>query len=295
MSSGITTANPTSRPLPVELPYRIVWKSRALRQGMHRSIQSGAGGLFRDLATLLEYNDPRRIDLRQTLRDPFEGIHVRRFEEKSQTGVVMLLDISGSMGFEGAARKMALAADLAQVFATSVRRAGDTFALYAADEAIREELSVPPTRSRAGEAEMIARLRAHVPERKGASGLLDAARMVGHRRNLVLVVSDFLLPEEQLEDVFEALSNHDVVPIRIADSRESATLPAWGLVELSDLETGRRRLVAMRPALRAEWQRRFEARRSLFRSLAGRYGREPFEITDTISWDRLGAHLATGA
>lgn len=286
----MTAASP-----PVDLPYRIIWRSRALRQGMHRSTQSGAGGLFRDLATLLEYRDPRRIDMRQTLRDPFGTLHVRRFEEKSQIGATMLLDVSGSMGFHGAAPKMGIAADLAQVFAASVRRAGDTFALHAADDEVREELSVPPTRSRAGETAMVAALRAFVPARKGASGLIDAARKIGRKRNLVIVVSDFLLPAEQLEALFEALSGHDVIPIRIADSRESAAFPSWGLLELADLETGRRRLVAMRPALKAEWQRRIEARRSIFRSLAARHGREPFEITDSVAWDRLGAHLATGA
>lgn len=289
MTASMTTA------APVDLPYRIIWRSRALRQGAHRSTQAGAGGVFRDLATLLEYRDPRRIDMRQTLRDPFGTLHVRRFEEKSQIGVTMLLDVSGSMAFHGASRKMAIAADLARVFSAAVRRAGDTFALYASDEALREDLCVPPTRSRAGEAEMVAALQAYVPAPKGAKGLIDAALKIGRKRNLVLVVSDFLLPEDQLEALFEALSGHDVVPIRIADSRESAELPSWGLLELADLETGRRRLVAMRPSLKAEWQRRIEARRSLFRSLAARYGREPFEITDSIQWDRLGAHLATGA
>ncbi|MBN8911766.1 MAG: VWA domain-containing protein [Rhizobiales bacterium] len=292
----MTTANAASAaPPPVDLPYRIIWRSRALRQGAHRSTQSGAGGLFRDLATLLEYRDPRRIDLRQTLRDPFGTLHVRRFEEKSQIGVTMLLDVSGSMGFHGASRKMGLAADLAQVFATAVRRAGDTFALYAADDHVHEELSVPPTRSRAGEAEMIAALRAYVPKRRSASALVEAARRIGQRRNLVVIVSDFLLPDAELEALFETLIGHDVVPIRIVDSRESAALPSWGLLELADLETGRRRLVAMRPSLKAEWQRRIEARRSFFRTLAARYGREPFEITDSIPWDRLGAHLAAGA
>jgi uncharacterized protein (DUF58 family) len=284
----------TASPVPVDLPYRIVWRSRSVRQGSHRSTQSGAGGLFRDLATLLEYRDPRRIDMRQTLRDPFGTLHVRRFEEKSQIGVTMLLDVSGSMGFRGAARKMALAADLASVLATSVRRAGDTFAFYAADEHVRDELGVPPTRSRAGEAEMVAALRCYVPERKGASGLVDAAQRIGRKRNLVLVVSDFLLPENELEALFDALRHHDVVPIRLVDSQENARLPSWGLLELADLETGRRRLVAMRPSLKAEWQRRIEARRSFFRSLVSRYGREPFEITDAIRWDRLGAHLAMG-
>jgi hypothetical protein len=51
----------------------------------------------------------------------------------------------------------------------------------------------------------------------------------------------------------------------------------------------------MRPSLKAEWQRRIEARRSFFRSLAARYGREPFEITDHIRWDLLGAQMAAGA
>lgn len=282
-------------PPPIDIPYRIIWRSRALRQGVHRSTQSGAGGLFRDMATLLEHRDPRRIDLRQTLRDPFGALHVRRFEEKSRIGVTMLLDVSGSMAFQGQSRKMGLAAELAQVFAASARRAGDTFALYAADEHVREDLSVSPTRSRAGEPEMAAALRAYAPSRQNASGLIEAARRMGRKRNLALVVSDFLLPENQLEDLFEALNGHDVVPIRLADSRENVRLPNWGLIELTDLETGRRRLIAMRPSLKAEWQRRIEARRSFFRSLAARYGRDPFEITDTIEWDRLGAHLATGA
>jgi uncharacterized protein (DUF58 family) len=291
----MTQQAPAAASAPVDLPYRIVWRSRSVRQGAHRSTQSGAGGIFRDLATLLEYRDPRRIDLRQSLRDPFGTLHVRRFEEKSEIGVTVLLDVSGSMAFEGSSRKMKLAADLVQVLATSVRRAGDTFALYAADEEVRDELGSPPTRSRAGEGDMIAALRAYVPERKGASGLIAAAQRVGRKRNVVLVISDFLLPEDQLESLFETLSPHDVIPIRLVDSHENARLPSWGLMQLSDLETGRRRLVAMRPSLKAEWQRRIEARRSFFRALASRYGREPFEITDTIRWDLLGAHLATGA
>ena len=142
---------------------------------------------------------------------------------------------------------------------------------------------------------MVARLRAYVPVRRGASGLIEAAARVGRKRNMVLVVSDFLLPEAELEALFDALSGHDIVPIRIVDSRQSAELPSWGLIELVDLETGRRRLVAMRPSLKADWQRRIEARRSFFRALAARHGRTPFEITDTIRWDLLGAHLAAGA
>lgn len=280
---------------PVDLPYRIIWRSRTLRQGAHRSTQSGSGGAFRDLVTLMEHRDPRRIDMRQTVRDPFGTLYVRRSEEKSQIGVAMLLDVSGSMGFQGTARKMAIAAELAQVLSGAVRRAGDTFALIAADDSVCEALTVAPTRGRTGEAAMVEALRAYNPVRKGAKGLTDAAARIGRKRALVILVSDFLMPEAELAALFEALSAHDVVPIRISDSREAAELPNWGLIELADPETGRRRLVAMRPSLKAEWQRRIEARRSFFRSVARRYGRTPFEIEDVIRWDRLGTHLAVGA
>src|SRR5262245_45957151 len=134
------TARAASAPqyVTADLAYRLAWRSRAVRAGAHRSTHRGAGGLFRDLASLLEHPDPRRIDVRQSLRDPFEAIHVRRFEQKSAVAVTMLLDVSGSMSFAGRTRKMRLAADLAAVIAASARRTGDTFSLIACDEAVRQ-------------------------------------------------------------------------------------------------------------------------------------------------------------
>ena len=291
------TATPVSQGAQThaDLAYRLAWRSRAVRAGAHRSTHRGAGGLFRDLASLLDHPDPRRIDVRQSLRDPFEAIHVRRFEQKSAVAVTMLLDVSASMSFAGRTRKMRLAADLASVIAASARRTGDTFSLIACDETVRADLLVPATRSRASEAEMTANLRSFAPKGRAASGLAEGARMIGPRRGLVFVVSDFLLPEPELASVFEALSAHDVIPVVLADSSEIDALPSWGLVSLTDLETGRRCLVVMRPSVKAEWQRRSEARRSFFRHLAQRYGREPFEVVDRIDWDALGAALLGGA
>jgi uncharacterized protein (DUF58 family) len=141
---------------------------------------------------------------------------------------------------------------------------------------------------------MIAALRAFKPTRCGTLGLAEAASLISGRRKLVVLVSDFLMPDEHITAVFKALSRHDVVPIMITLSSELRRLPRWGLVSLSDLETGKRRLVVMRPALREAWRARDEARRAAFRAIANRYGRKPFEIVDRIEWDRLGAHLMGG-
>ena len=124
--------------------------------------------------------------------------------------------------------------------------------------------------------------------------MLEAARRIAGRRKLVLLISDFLIPKTQIEEIFAALSAHDIVPIHLMDSTHITRLPPWGLMALRDAETGRRRLVVMRPSLKRAWQRAADTRRADLRSIAMRYGRAPFEITDAIDWDRLGSYLAGG-
>lgn len=283
-----------SAPAAVDLPYRLPWRTRDVRAGAHRGTLAGSGGLFRDYVSLLAHPDPRRIDLRASVRDPFEAIHVRRFEQTSAISVYLLVDVSASMSFGGGRGKLALAADIAQALAASARRIGDAFGLIGADSAVRPELVFMASRSRAGERETVAKVRDFKPNRGGALGLAEAAALIAGRRKLVVLVSDFLMPDEHLTTIFQALSGHDIVPIMVTDSSETARLPRWGLMVLSDLETGRRRLVMLRPSLREEWAARAEELRAAFRAIANRYGRKPFEIVDRIDWDRLGAHLMGG-
>ncbi len=278
----------------IDLPYRLAWRTRTARVGAHRSSTAGTGGMFRDLTSLLDARDPRRIDLRQSLRDPFDVIHVRRFEQSSAIAVTMLADVSASMTFAGRTRKLAMLRQLASVIATSAVRTGDTFALFGADRHLRSELTQPPSRRRSAVTQASEALKAFQPTGDETVGLLEAAERVGTRRGLVFIVSDFLMPDAQLTSLFERLSRHDVVPIALYDSAEIAALPNWGLMELADLETGRRRTVVLRPSLKNAWHRRIEARRSAFRNIARRFGREPFEVTDSIDWERLGAHLMAG-
>lgn len=251
--------------------------------------------MFRDLTSLLDARDPRRIDLRQSLRDPYENIHVRRFEQTSAIVVTMLVDASASMAFTGRTRKFDLARELAEVIASSAIRTGDTFALLGADAQVRTELWQSPSRARSTVERTAEALRRFKPRGAGTSGLAEAAELTGTRRGLVFLVSDFLMSGAELTGILERLGRHDVIPVALYDSAEIDTLPDWGLMELADLETGRRRLIVLRPSLKAAWRRRIEARRSDFRNIVRRFGREPFEITDTIDWERFGAHLTRGA
>lgn len=274
-----------------DIPYRLDWRGSGVRIGAHRGKVEGTGGLFRDFDTLLRSPDPRRIDLRMSMRDPFETLYVRRFEQKTAITVYALVDLSASMSFAGSEAKMDIVADIVATLAASTRRVGDTFGLIGANERIVPEFFLRATRSRGGEEDMVERLRHFVPTGSGAEGLIEAASYIAGRRKLVFVLSDFYMPVASIAALFEALSQHDVVPIVLRDTRELKDLPRYGLVSLTDLETGRRRLLAMRPALRERWRNLAAEQARSLRALATRYGRPPFEIVGPVDWDRFGAYL----
>lgn len=289
MTSGRTKDSDSSQA--VDLPYRLDWRAAGNRIGAHRGKVEGTGGLFRDFDTLLRSPDPRRIDLRMSLRDPNGTLYVRRFEQKTAISVYALVDLSASMSFAGSVAKMQVVADLCATLAASTRRIGDAFGLIGCNEHILPQFFLPATRSRGGEADMVARLRAYIPAGRGAEGLIEAASYLAGRRKLVFVLSDFYMPLATIELLFEALSRHDVVPIALKDRREVDDLPRYGLISLADLETGRRRLLAVRPSLREKWRRDAEEQKRALSALATRYGRPAFEILGPIDWDRLSAYL----
>lgn len=275
------------------VPYRLHWRSPSPRPGAHGGRQLGTGGAFRGFAPLMDHPDPRRIDVRMTLRDPFGGLHVRRFEQRSAATVYLLADVSASMAFEGRAAKMRLAATLGAALAVSAHQYGDHFGFIGCDETIREELFLPATAKRGLEVEIARRLLAFTPAGRSAMGLVEAARQLGGRRKLVFLLSDFHMPLADAGTILEALSRHDVVPIMLRDSAESAQLPRWGLAALTDLESGRRRLAVMRPALYERWQRHARERETALAQLCARYARPLTKLTDRLDarvlWEALSA------
>jgi uncharacterized protein (DUF58 family) len=281
----------TSGRAAVDLPYRLDWRAAGVRIGAHRGKVVGTGGLFRDFDTLMRSPDPRRIDLRMSMRDPHETLYIRRFEQKTAITVYALVDLSASMSFAGSVAKMQVVADLCATLAASTRRIGDAFGLIGCNEHIVPQFFLPATRSRGSEADMVEGLRNYVPVGRSAEGLIEGASYLAGRRKLVFVLSDFYMPLATIERLFEALSQHDVVPIVLKDRRETSDLPRYGLVSLTDLETGRRRLLAMRPGLREKWRSDAEAQMRALNALAMRYGRQAFEILGPVNWDRLSAYL----
>lgn len=289
MNGAGASADAMETPQPV--PYRLRWRPGGVSIGAHPALGEGGGGEFRRHVPLLRHPDPRRIDLRMTFRDPLGELHVRQFARSSAIAVVAVVDLSGSMGFQGRVLRMRAVAELCAVLAVSACRTGDRFGLIGCDATVREDIFIPATRRQGLEFEIFDRLVNAEPRGASARALAAAADWLPAGRSLVFLISDFLMPVSQIDETLDALWRHDVAPVAVRDQGEEDDLPAWGLVELTDLETGRRRLVVMRPALREAWRRAGRARRAELDRLFERRGRAAFHLVDRLDTDALTQYL----
>lgn len=274
-----------------DIHYRPRGRISGPRAGAYPSQGVGTFGTFRDQVPFMAYPDARRIDVRGTLRDPFENTLVRRFQQRSAVDVYALVDLTRSMSYQGYARKRDLVAEFCGVLARSVTRGGDRFGLIGFEIEVREDCFIPLSRRQAIAYDVEERLRSLEWNGRNAIGLIEAARHVVGRRKMVFIVSDFLLPPELLSTAFEMLRPHDLIPVVISDSFEDAGLPDWGLMELTDLETDKRKLVFMRPALKRRWLADEARRRTELRQITQKFGRSPLMIADKLDIDQISRQL----
>lgn len=236
-----------------EIHYRIAGVARGHFPGAHRSRRGESGFEFRGHAPLTDVPDVRRLDLHASLCDPFGQWLVRVHSERMAIPVAVLADLSASMGFEGAQRKLDVLADFVECLAWSAWRNGDTFGFVAADDAVRRELFLPQTRARGSGLALAQTLRGFAPTGRTALGLVGAHRHLPRQRALLFLVSDFHWPLDHVDAVLASLGEHELVPVALWQPEEFDLGAAPGIAQLADPESGRRRTVWWRPALRSRW------------------------------------------
>ncbi len=280
-----------------EFSYHIAWRSRSRRPGRHKSNQRGMGMEFRGHTTLLSYPDPRRIDIRQTIRDPMEQVHVRIFNQKSVTPVFVLCDMSGSMQYAASKqdgstqKKIEIAADIAQSVAQSATRNRDLVGFIGFDDVVREDwlctLSARPHTT----IEMAENLRNYEALEVGSRGIVETVRLLPRERSLIFMVSDFHMPISDLEESLVLMQRHHIVPVVLWDSSEYIDLPEFGITNVTDPETGAKRTLFLRKTYRNRILQSFTDRRKAIESLFLRYDMHPFFVENSFDADQLSEYF----
>jgi uncharacterized protein (DUF58 family) len=222
-----------------------------LLHGDHRGLVPGHGSEAGDARPYVAGDDVRRIDWNVTARTQVP--HVRETIADRELETWLVVDRSASLEFGTAAcTKADLAVAGAAAVAHLATRGGNRVGavIVGSDGAV--EL---PARS--GRDHLRAVLHRIVTSRPGAgpADLAPALRRLtrpGHRRGLVVLVSDLLAPQGWERALRATAARHEVLAVEVVDPRE-LDLPAVGELSLVDPETGRARQVRTSPQLRRRY------------------------------------------
>src|SRR5581483_1203248 len=160
-----------------EFHYRLPGRISGQRPGSHPGSSVGAGQEFVAHRSLSDYPDPRRLDLRASLRTLHEDWLVRVNRQRTGTAVRALVDVSASMSFGATRPKLHVVADFVEALGVSAFRVGDAVGMMAFDVTERTELFMPARVSRGMGSIMGAALR----EWGDLGGEARASRYDSHR------------------------------------------------------------------------------------------------------------------
>lgn len=205
--------------------------------GLHRSPYLGLSLDFAEHRAYMPGDDIRRIDWRLYART--DRYYVKEFEADTNANFVVLLDVSGSMAYQGTGvAKLDYARMLAGSLAYFASRQRDRVGLVTFDDDVVDY--VPPS---AKHLEVL--LHTLDRARPGRQGrLVPPMRKIVellHRRGLVVLISDFYEEPESVADAVRALryAGNDVIVFHLLDPTELA-FPFEAAQSFEDLETGER-------------------------------------------------------
>lgn len=267
--------------------YSTPWKSSSVHFGDHRGTERGLGDDYRGNVSLIDYPDARRMDLRQTLRDPYEQIQVKTFNQNNTTPLFAVCDVSSSMQFGAKQRKLELAMQVSASIAYSAYGMGDLFSLIAYHNHVIEDFTLPLSHHLFNSLEVIQQLTDYQSKYAGSEGVVDVPMYLSQHRSLVFWISDFHMPLELIEQTLNAMSAHQVVPIVLWDDGEYKGLPKFGFGNLIDPETGLARMMFFRKSLRDQFIEVFNRRREALNRLFLKYDYAPLYLQESFNPEAL--------
>jgi len=271
--------------------YQIPWKSSSIHFGEHRGTQRGLGFEFKGNVPLIDYPDARRVDLRQTLRDPYEQVQVKLFNQDNTTPIFAVCDLSSSMQYKGQGRKLNLAKEIAASIAYSAFDKSDVFSFIAYNSHVIEDLTLSLSHHVHLSFDVIEQLGEYKKMRVGSEGILEVPEYLSQNRGLVFWISDFHMPIPMIEQALNAMSAHQVIPIVLWDDHEYKKLPKFGFGNMIDPETGLNRTIFFREAIRAQFEEAFAERKQALEALFTRFDSQAIYISGKYDPDVMSHYF----
>lgn len=279
----------------LELRARVV--VQGFWSGLHRSPYHGFSVEFTEYRQYTPGDDPRYLDWRVFARS--DRYFLKRFEDETNLRCHLVVDASRSMDFGSTGyTKAEFAATLAATLAQFLYLQGDAVGLLTFDEQMRDYL---PARHRTGQLRHLM-LALEKPAGGRSTNLAAPLKRVAEtvrKRGLLVLISDFLAPVQELEPHLGTMTacGHDVILFQVLDPAEM-TLSFAAPAMFQDAESGRALFIDP-GAARKEYVRKLQAHCAALRSACERHGLAYTRLTtdrplELALFEFLRARMQTG-
>ncbi len=208
--------------------------------GGYNSVFRGYGMEFQEVREYSIGDDFRRIDWNVTARH--NNLYIKTFKEERQLNVMLLLDISGSLGFgsKSSTKHDKMVETSAILALTAMDNQDKIGAVFFTDKV---EKVIIPTKNKNTILRLLREILFIKPQSNGTdiNNAIDFAVENMKRRGVIFILSDFLA-EVSFKKIFIASKKHDIIPVVLTDEFEEYPINL-GLVDMVDNESGELMLV----------------------------------------------------
>ncbi len=210
--------------------------SRNIFAGEYHSAFKGRGMAFSEVREYQFGDDLRDIDWNVTAR--YNSPFVKVFEEERELTVMLLIDVSESLGFGSTEKvKKDIVAEIAATLAFSAIQNNDKIGVIFFSEQI--EKFIPPKKGRKHILFIIREILGFEPEKNGTDIGLALQYMTNaiKKRCTAFLISDFIDIKDYKQALRIANNKHDIAAIQVYD-KLSTQIPSLGLMKIKDPEGG---------------------------------------------------------
>jgi len=261
-----------------------------IQQGEQQSSSSGQGMIFEDHTTYTPGDDIRRVDWKAYARTG--ELFIKRFEEEKSVTVHILVDRSSSMDYGEAENKYDYAGKLGLALAYMASNTNDRFRFSVFSETVTDISSARRKADLGGMVETLNNLR-KTPESLIGPCLNDYGSRI-QNKSIVVVISDFLVDIEQVEDGLSAMKNTDTLLVNVLDDSEISP-DMEGDKILKDPESGSTLRTYLSDKVKSGYRQKIERHTSEVENTAMRFGADYIKVSTgdeffdsfTRVWNRL--------
>ena len=230
-----------------QFTYSISWRSRNNSYGNNLSSKIGNDFEYSGSKNFNDHPDLTRIDIKNSITDPYENIYVKTYNLNNPINLVVLCDISSSM-FVSKNNDVMIKA-LSKIIAQSAIDQGDRFGMICFNDSIENNYLLEPGNNFQYINKWIDGI-IFDTNRNSSNGIKKIDKYLPEEKSLVFLISDFHYSLKKIDRILGQLSNHHVIPIFISSEGEIRKMPNYGFRKFTDSELDLEHEVFLRPSVK---------------------------------------------